>query len=65
MRFFEQVGDRRQEEAFLGNLGVAYSFLGEGERAVALLEKALEIGRELQDERIIQVATNYLKQLRP
>jgi tetratricopeptide (TPR) repeat protein len=41
------IKDRYDEGAFLGNLGLAYSDLGEVEKAIAYYEQALEIAREI------------------
>jgi len=43
------VGDRRVEDAGLGNLGNAYSALGEVRRAIDYYEQALAIAREIGD----------------
>jgi tetratricopeptide (TPR) repeat protein len=42
---------RRDEGAFLGNLGLAYSALGQVERAIEYHEQALTISREIGDRR--------------
>jgi len=46
-----QIGERAAEGAHLGNLGLAYSDLGETRRAIAVYEQALEIDREIGDRR--------------
>jgi tetratricopeptide (TPR) repeat protein len=46
-----RLGDRRHEGAVLGNLGIAYSFLGEYRRAVQYYEQQLAIAREVRDRR--------------
>jgi len=43
------VGDRGNEEAWLGNLGSAYAALGEVRRAMEYYEQALGIAREIGD----------------
>ena len=46
-----EIGDRRGEGAVLGNLGVAYSDLGESRKAIGFYEQRLVIARELGDRR--------------
>jgi len=46
-----EIGDRRNEGAHLGNLGLAYRDLGETRRAIAHYEQALKIAREIGDRR--------------
>jgi len=46
-----EIGDRRGEGADLGNLGLAYSGLGQVEKAIEYYEKALVIAREIGDRR--------------
>jgi len=46
-----QLGERRDEGAFLGNLGLAYAALGETRRAIENYEQALAISREIGDRR--------------
>jgi len=45
------LGHRRDEGAFLGNLGLAYSDLGQVERAIEYFQQALAIAREIGDRR--------------
>jgi len=47
----QELDDRRDEGAFLGNLGNAYSDLGQVERAIESYEQALAIAREIGDRR--------------
>jgi len=58
IEFYEQalaipreIGDRRGEGAALGNLGLAYSALGEVRKAIEYHEQALAIAREIRDRR--------------
>jgi tetratricopeptide (TPR) repeat protein len=44
--------DRSAEEAHLGNLGLAYSNLGEPCKAIEFYEQALKISRDIRDRRI-------------
>ena len=53
-----------REGSVLGNLGRAYADLGENEKAIALLEQALDIGRAIMDPQIIRIATDQLARLR-
>jgi len=46
-----QIGDRCAEGSHLGNLGGAYSALGETRRAIEYHEQALAIAREIEDRR--------------
>jgi tetratricopeptide (TPR) repeat protein len=46
-----EIGDRRGEGSQLGNLGNAWSYLGEGSRAIDYLQQALDILRESGDRR--------------
>ncbi|MCH9020186.1 MAG: tetratricopeptide repeat protein [Proteobacteria bacterium] len=46
-----QLQDRFMEGNALGNLGVAYSHLGENHRAIEFFEQSLEIAREIGDRR--------------
>lgn len=48
----------------MANLGIIYGELGEGGKAVVLLEQALEIGRTIKDPQMIRVATDALADLR-
>ena len=43
------IGDRRREGIYLGNLGVAYENLGEARRAIGYYQQALLIVREIGD----------------
>jgi tetratricopeptide (TPR) repeat protein len=55
---------RRGEGADLGNLGLAYSNLGQVEKAIEYYEKALNIGKEINDPRIINFCESKLKSIR-
>ena len=57
-------GDRRGEGANLGNLGNAYAGLGQAERAIGLLEQALQIGQEIKDPQIIRIVSRSLERWR-
>ena len=46
-----EIGDRRGEGHWLGNLGIAYAALGEVRRAIEHYEQALLISREIGDRR--------------
>ncbi|HHV24589.1 MAG TPA: tetratricopeptide repeat protein, partial [Methanosarcina sp.] len=46
-----EIGDRRGEGADLGNLGLAYSDLGEPRKAIEYHEQALKISREIGNRR--------------
>jgi len=46
-----QLRDRGTEGAHLGNLGLAYSHLGEPKKAIEYYEQALKISREIGDRR--------------
>jgi len=46
-----EIGDRQAEGAHLGNLGLAYSNLGEVRRAIEYHERALAIARDIGDRR--------------
>ena len=46
-----EIGDRRNEGIWLGNLGHAYRDLGQVERAIKFYERALAIAREIGDRR--------------
>ncbi|HUV82628.1 MAG TPA: tetratricopeptide repeat protein, partial [archaeon] len=48
----------------LGNLGSAYSDLGQVEKAIDYYEKALVIGREIKDPRIINFCETQLNSLK-
>ena len=50
MAIARYIGDRNGEGATLGNLGVAYNFLGEYRRAIEFHQQRLAIAREI-DER--------------
>ena len=45
----QQIGDRRNEGGHLGDLGVAYSNLGDVSKAISFYEQALVIAREIGD----------------
>ena len=45
------TGDRRQEGAALGNLGIAYLHLGDARKAIEYYEQRLVIAREIGDRR--------------
>jgi len=58
MKYFEEslvrskkIGDRRGERTTLGNLGSAYSDLGQVEKAIEYYEQALVISKETGDRR--------------
>ncbi len=47
----QEIGDRRGEGSQLGNLGNAWSYLGEGSKAIDYIQQALVILRETGDRR--------------
>jgi tetratricopeptide (TPR) repeat protein len=47
----QQLGQRQNEGAILGNLGLAYAALGDARRAIEYYEQALVISREIGDRR--------------
>ena len=47
----QKLGDRQNEGAHLGNLGIAYAQLGQVERAIEYHQQALSIAREIGDRR--------------
>ena len=47
----QKLGNRYDEGAHLGNLGIAYAKLGQVERAIEFHEQALAIAREIGDRR--------------
>ena len=58
LEFYEQalvihteIGNRRNEGTWLGNLGSAYDALGQVERALEFYEQALVIAKEIGDRR--------------
>ena len=59
-----EIGDRRGEGNRLGNLGSAYSDLGQVEKAIEYYEDALAIGKEIKDPRIIDFCEQKLKSLK-
>ena len=46
-----EIGDRRGEGTALGNLGIAYTDLGQVEKAIGFYEQRLAIAREIGDRR--------------
>jgi len=47
----QQLGHRKNEGAWLGNLGLAYSHLGQVEQAIEFFQQALLISREIGNRR--------------
>ncbi len=47
----KEIGDRQGEGADLGNLGLAYSDLGQVEKAIEYYEQALVIFKKIGDRR--------------
>ena len=47
----------------LGNLGLAYSDLGEPRKAIEFLKESLAIGKAIEDPRIISFCEQKLKEL--
>lgn len=58
-----EIDDRRGESAELGNLGNAYSDLGEPKKAIEFLKQSLAIGKAIEDPRIIRLCEQKLKEL--
>ena len=52
LQIAREIGDRRNEGVWLGNLGLAYSALGEMERAIEYYQQGLQIAREIGDRRV-------------
>ena len=52
--FAREIGDRRNEGIWLGNLGIIYSDLGQVEKAIKCYGDALMIGEEIRDPKIIR-----------
>jgi hypothetical protein len=55
--------DRRREGADLGNLGLAYSHLGEPRKVIELFKESLVIRKAIEDPRIIGFYEKKLKEL--
>ncbi len=51
LKISREIGDRRNEGNWLGNLGLAYADLGETRKAIEYYEQALKISREIGDRR--------------
>ncbi len=51
MKISREIGNRRGEGNHLGNLGLAYSDLGEPREAIKYYEQVLKISREIGDRR--------------
>ncbi|MEM9244357.1 MAG: CHAT domain-containing tetratricopeptide repeat protein [Cyanobacteria bacterium P01_F01_bin.153] len=51
LRLYREAGDRQGEAFVLGNLGIAYRFLGQYERAIDFHEQSLKIKRDIGDRR--------------
>ncbi len=49
----KEIGDRRSEGIWLGNLGNTYRNLGQVKKAIEYYEQALAIGKDIKDPRII------------
>jgi hypothetical protein len=47
----------------VGNLGIAYAARGQAEKAIGLLEQALQIGQEIKDPYIVREASAALTRL--
>ncbi len=47
----QEIGDRRNEGALLGNLGTAYRDIGQVEKAIEYYDKALAIAQEIGDRK--------------
>ncbi len=60
LKIAQEIGDRRNEGACFGNLGVAYRDLGEVRKAIVCYEKALKIAREIGDKRNESIWLNNL-----
>ena len=55
-----EIGNRRGEGTWLGNLGSAYSTLEQVEKAIEYYKHALVIGKEIKDQRIVKFCENNL-----
>ena len=63
LKISRETGDRRGEGNHLGNLGLAYSDLGEPRKAIEFLKQSLSIGKAIEDPRIISICEKKLKEL--
>jgi tetratricopeptide (TPR) repeat protein len=55
--------DKQIHGVVLGNLGNAYSHLGEPRKAIEFLKQSLVIGKAIEDPRIIRPCEQKLKEL--
>ncbi len=62
MKISKEIGDRRGEGADLGNLGSAYSDLGEPRKAIKFYEQALKIFEDIEDP-YAEKAKRWLQEL--
>ncbi len=60
----KEIGDRRNEGNWLGNLGNAYSDMGQVDKAIDYNEQALVIGKEIKDLKIINFCEKNLKSIK-
>ena len=58
------LGSLKTHGAVLGNLGNAYSALGQVEKAIRYYEDALTIGKEIKDPNVISFCEKTLESLK-
>ncbi|MCO5382644.1 MAG: tetratricopeptide repeat protein [Methanosarcina barkeri] len=52
LKITQEIGDKQGEEIHLGNLGVAYSYLGKKKEAIKYYEHAAKINGEVGSRRV-------------
>ena len=62
--FAREIGDRRDEGIWLGNLGIIYRDLGQVEKAIKYYGDALMIGEEIRDPKVISFCEKNLESLK-
>jgi len=63
MKIAREIGDKRNEGHWLGNLGSAYGNLGDPKKAIEFLKQSLDIGKAIEDPRIIRLCERKLEKL--
>ena len=58
-----EIRDPQGEGSELGNLGIAYTSLGEVRKATALLQQAKTIGEQIGDPRLVETCAAALEDL--